>query len=84
VVDGIPQAKLSLAGKGNAFDPIWFNTENAEETKSTKQKPKGNWLPWMIPMDKTWLPIGPVEAKIGKPKRSAIKSNAPPAPKERS
>jgi hypothetical protein len=82
--DGIPQAKLSLAGKGNSYDPIWFNTENAEETKCTKQKPKGNWLPWMVPIDGTWLPVGPVEAKMRKLKRSAIKSNTPPAPQERS
>jgi hypothetical protein len=84
VADGIPQAKLSLAGKGNSYDPIWFNTENAEETKCTKQKPKGNWLPWMVPIDGTWLPVGPVEAKMRKLKRSAIKSNTPPAPQERS
>jgi hypothetical protein len=78
-VDGIPHARLYLAAKGKSYDPIWYNANRAEESKSSKTKPRGDWLPWTIVMDSTWKPVGPETTKIELLHKGTVKSNRPPA-----
>jgi hypothetical protein len=76
-VDGIPHARLYLAAKGKSYDPIWYNANRAEESKSSKTK-KGDWLPWTIVMDSTWKPVGPETKKIEQLHKGTVRSNMPP------
>jgi hypothetical protein len=75
--DGILQARLFLAAKGNSYEPIWFNADRAEESKSSRSKPKGNWEPWTILVDSTWLRVGQEKPKIGQLHRKTLKSHLP-------
>jgi hypothetical protein len=75
--DEILQARLFLAAKGNSYEPIWFNADRAEESKSSRSKPKGNWEPWTILLDSTWLRVGQEKPKIGQLHRKTLKSHKP-------
>ena len=75
--DGTLQARLFKAAKGNTYEPIWFNADHAEESKSARHRPKGNWEPWTILLDSTWIRVGPEHPKIGKLHRRTLTSNKP-------
>ena len=57
--DGLQYAELHLLAKKGRLQPIWFNPENANQTKASKTKPHSTWEKWSVLVDDTYLRVGP-------------------------